>query len=100
MLAALVLQVFVLQGLHQYVGHDHETETCSVEGTHVHAEGHGHLSCDICLFHFAPTDLQAYALSIQLQDIVSNESQFTYHECRLVQENRQSHLRGPPVSLA
>ena len=96
-LTALVLQVFVLQGLHHYIGHDHDDGACDIEGTHVHAEGHGHFSCDICLFHFAPTDLHVDALGIQPPIVLPAKSYFNYIEIRFVQKLRQSHLRGPPT---
>lgn len=99
-LIALVIQVFVLKDLHQCVRHDCDLETSSVEGTHVHAEGSGNLSCYICLFHSPPTDLPTYIWTIQLPDIVPNESQFTYRQCRLAKKLRQAHLRGPPPVTA
>jgi hypothetical protein len=97
-LAALVLQVFVLQGLHHYLGHDHEDDACAIEGTHVHAEGHEHYSCDICLFHFAPTDLHTDSIGIQLPEIIIAKPHFIFDQTQYAQELGQSYLRGPPVA--
>jgi len=77
--------------------HHHDDEVCTIVGDHMHAEGHGHFSCDICLFHFAPTDdFQAEDLSVQLPDIIFIKSYFTYHNSYFAQEIQQSFLRGPP----
>ncbi len=103
-LAALVIQVFALKGLHQCIWQCKEQasklETFSVDDTLLHAEKHGNFSCNICLFYFAPTDFRTDGLTIQLPDFPPNESQFTYHLCRLAQKLRQTYLRGPPTAIA
>ncbi|MEO1257240.1 MAG: hypothetical protein AAFZ15_00525 [Bacteroidota bacterium] len=103
-LAALVIQVFVLKGLHhcmgQCTGQDGGIKTCSVEGPLLQVEKKGNLLCSICLFHFTPTDFHLEGWTIQLSDLVPDGSQFSYRQYRLVQEFRQACLRGPPAAKA
>ena len=79
------------------MGHDHESGTCSISDIHVHSEEHAHHSCDICLFRFAPTELEDFVLAVQQPEEIATECQFVIEEYLNAHEYRRSHPRGPPT---
>ncbi|MEM7106289.1 MAG: hypothetical protein AAF502_24380 [Bacteroidota bacterium] len=98
--AALVSQVFILQGVHYIFGHHHSDEVCKTEGVQIHEEGHGHFSCDICLFHFAPSEIYDDEFEIKQPDVVFSEILTDYQKTYFSLKYFQPYLRGPPSFLA
>ena len=99
-LAVLVFQVFLLQSFHQYVGHHHESEHCSIEGVHMHdaADDHHH-SCDLCIILFSPTLVEQNSIETLHTPTHLSDYEFIENDDPKSQKYRQSYLRGPPVQM-
>ena len=96
-MSALIAQVFVLQGVHHILGHHDHGDPCDTFSVHFHSSDHGHFSCDICLFQFAPTEVNDCELNVRQPEIVHIEIQKGSQKEYLTQGFFQNYLRGPPA---
>ena len=97
---ALIVQVFLLQGLHHFIGHHDHGEPCNTAGVHMHDAEHGHFSCNVCVFQFAPSDVTIEELNLPDHILISDKLQFNFQELSFTQSFPQTCLRGPPSQLA
>ena len=98
--AVLIAQVFIFQGVHLYFGqHDHH-ETCTAKDIHISSEGHGHLTCSICLYHITASELHEDELSLNPLCIFHNEIGNCGQKYHFDQKFLQAYLRGPPSLFA
>jgi len=100
LLTALIAQVFILQGIHHILGHHDHDKPCETSIVHFHSSEHGHFSCDICLFQFAPTEVIDSDLVLDQKSILLNDNLSFYQKQYLTQRFFQNYLRGPPVCSA
>lgn len=96
---ALILQVFVLQGLHTFFAHQHDEPVCHLDKPHFHVEGHGHLSCDICLFHFSVTDYQDVEFTLEVPFFPVAQPQYASDVFHYRTKELRKKPRAPPVVL-
>lgn len=96
MLLGIYLAFWMLLSLHHFIEHQ-EFSICDLDKPHLHQQGHGHFSCDLCQFHFAPSDFQTDVWQVPAQNIVFEKAFFTYKANYFALSARQFCLRGPPT---
>ena len=98
-MSALIAQVIVLQGIHHVIGHHDHGEPCDTSIVHFHSSDHGHFSCDLCVFQFAPSDVNDCELNFIQPELVKNGLCIINQKEYLSQGFFQKYLRGPPALL-
>jgi hypothetical protein len=99
-IAAMVLQVFVLQSVDHIFGHHHHVDLCAEGDVHIHSIEDKHFSCDICLFQLSPSELEDCNFKLEIDEIVLHTSFGDHSGFFFEQRIHQNHVRGPPYSVA